>query len=75
SEESDSLAGILPPNGTKTSVPPVAADTHMCDKSDETSKEPQRDVPAASQTNEAAPLRPKYRFSEFYFSSVHTAFS
>jgi suppressor of G2 allele of SKP1 len=63
-EESDSLAGILPPNGTKTSVPPVAADTHMCDKSDGTSKEPQRDIPA-SQTNEAAPTRPKYRH-EYY---------
>ncbi|XP_045814032.1 protein SGT1 homolog B-like [Trifolium pratense] len=63
-EESDSLAGNLPPNGTKTSVPPVAADIHMSDKSDGTSKEAQRDVPA-SQTNEAVPNRPKYRH-EYY---------
>jgi hypothetical protein len=44
----------------------------MCDKSDGTSKEPQRDIPA-SQTNEAAPTRPKYRFSDFF--PVHAAFS
>lgn len=65
SEESESLTSTLPPNGPKTSVPSVD-DTHMCDKSDETSKQPQRDGPT-SQTNAAAPIRPKYRLSEFYF--------
>lgn len=43
-EESDSLTGILPTNGPKTSVPSVD-NTHTCDKGDGTgaSKEPQRD--------------------------------
>lgn len=62
-EESESLTSTLPPNGPKSSVASVD-DTHMCDKSDETSKEPQRDSPA-SQTNAVAPVRPKYRH-EYY---------
>lgn len=75
SEESESLTSILPPNGPKTSVATVD-DTHVCDRSDGTSKESHRNSPA-SQTNETAtaPIRPKYRLSEFYFSSVHAAVS
>ena len=67
SEESDSLTGILPTNGPKTSVPSVD-DTHICDKGDGTgaSKEPQRDS-TTSETSEAAQVRPKYRFSDFFF--------
>ncbi|XP_058778313.1 protein SGT1 homolog A-like [Vicia villosa] len=64
-EESDSLTGILPPNGPKTSAPSVD-DAHVCNKGDETgtSKESQRDS-SASETNEVAPVRPKYRH-EYY---------
>jgi len=63
SEESESLTSTLPSNEPKSSAASVD-DTHMCDKSDETSKEPQRDS-SASQTNAVAPVRPKYRLSEF----------
>ncbi|XP_004511553.1 protein SGT1 homolog A [Cicer arietinum] len=64
-EESESLTSILPPNGPKTSVATVD-DTHVCDRSDGTSKESHRNSPA-SQTNETAtaPIRPKYRH-EYY---------